>query len=270
MIRRAVCATPARVIASARGSVRLAQLGSATLGWVAVASLHQRLVPPDDRGLVFQRYMRRWASSLVRAMGGALTLAPGAQVPPQHKPRLVIANHRSPFDIGILLSLFGGHALSRADLANWPVLGLAARRAGTIFVDRQSGASGASALRTIRRRLREGASILVFPEGGTFEGDEVRPFKPGALAALRGLDVEIVPVGLAYDPGAEFTDETFVQHVVRVAGRPRTRCVVDIGAPRTATGSAHELAASLRDEVQRLVDRARSHWRAQDAVDLTP
>lgn len=253
------------MIASARGSVRLAQLGGATLGWVAAASLHQRFVPPDARGVVFQRYMRRWASSLVRAMGGNVQLVPGAVIPPHQRGRLVVANHRSPFDIGILLSLFGGHALSRADVAQWPVLGLAARRAGTIFVDRASGASGASALRAIRRRLREGASILVFPEGGTFEGDTVRPFKVGALAALRGLDVDIVPVGLAYDPGAEFVDETFVGHVMRVAGRRRTRCVVDVGPPRPATGAPAQLAESLRDEVQQLVDRARSTWRGQEA-----
>ena len=270
MIDGALCATPRAVIASARGSVRLAQLGSATLGWVAIASVHQRLVPPAARGLVFQRYMRRWASSLVHAMGGELTLAPGAVVPPHGKARLVVANHRSPFDIGILLSLFGGHALSRADLADWPVLGLAARRAGTIFVDRGSGASGASALRTIRRRLREGASILVFPEGGTFEGDEVRAFKPGALAALRGLDVEIVPVGLAYDPGAEFVEESFVQHVMRVAGRPHTRCVVNIGPARPAEGSAQQLAESLRAEVQDLVTSARTHWRARYGGEPTP
>jgi lyso-ornithine lipid O-acyltransferase len=255
------------VIASARGSVRLAQLGGATLGWVALASVHQRFAPAEARGVVFQRYMRRWASSLVRAMGGDVSLVPGTVVPPHHKARLVVANHRSPFDIGILLSLFGGHALSRADLADWPVLGLAARRAGTIFVDRASGASGASALRTIRRRLREGASILVFPEGGTFEGDTVRPFKPGALAALRGLDAEIVPVGLAYDPGAEFTDESFVAHVMRVAGRPRTRCVVDIGPPRPAGFAPAQLAESLRDEVQQLVDRARSCWAQQEQND---
>lgn len=245
---------------SARATYRLVNLGAATLGWVALASAHQALVPETRRTAVFQRYLRGWASSLVHATGGVVELAPGSRVPTQHRARLVVANHRSPFDIGVLLSLFGGHALSRADLAGWPVIGLAARRAGTIFVDRESGASGASALRAIRRRLQAGASILVFPEGATFEGDEVRPFKPGAFAALRDLDVEVVPVGLAYDPGVEFLDETFVEHVMRVAARPRTRCVVSIGAPQRAVGRAAELATALRDEVQRQVAGARSAW----------
>jgi lyso-ornithine lipid O-acyltransferase len=248
------------VLSFLRGTTRLLNLGSATLAWVAIASAHQATVTRDRREIVFQSYMKRWARSLVRATGGQVTLLPGCSVPAQVGPRLVVANHRSPFDIGVLLSLFGGHALSRADLAGWPVLGLAARRAGTIFVDREDGASRASALRTIRRRLQAGASILVFPEGGTFEGDEVRPFKPGAFAALRGLGAQIVPVGLAYDHGAEFQDESFVEHVVRVAGRPSTRCVVNIGAPLSCEARPDELADRTRVAVQALVDDARAHW----------
>jgi 1-acyl-sn-glycerol-3-phosphate acyltransferase len=245
---------------SPRSALRLINLGAATLGWVALASAHQALVPPGQRTATFQRYLRRWGSSLVRATGGVVQLVPGCALPTSNKPRLIVANHRSPFDIGVLLSLFGGHALSRADLASWPVLGLAARRAGTIFVDRESEASGASALRTIRRRLSEGATILVFPEGATFEGDEVRPFKPGAFAALRGLDAEIVPVGLVYDPGVEFVEESFVEHVLRVAARPRTRCVVNVGTPLPAHGRAKDLAESAHGVVQHLVTGARTKW----------
>lgn len=248
------------MIETARSISRLAGLGAFTAAWVGAASVHQALVEPAARNAVFQRYMRRWASSLVSQTGGHVVLTPESRVPEQNGPRLIVSNHRSPFDIGVLLSIFGGHAVSRADLASWPVIGYAAKRAGTIFVDREDAGSGASAIRAIRKKLQEGASILVFPEGGTFEGDEVRPFRAGAFSALRGLAVDIVPVGLAYDHGSEFVDETFVEHVLRVARRPETRCVVHIGAPRPATGRAQEIALGLHTEVQRLVKRAREHW----------
>ncbi len=246
--------------ASPRATVRLLRLGAETFGWVALASAHQQLVAESQRTAVFQRWMKRWASALVSSMGGEVVLAPGSVIPPQTRARLVVSNHRSPFDIGVLLAMFGGHPLSRADLAQWPVIGMAATRAGTIFVDRADNASGANAVRSIRRRLKEGSSILVFPEGGTFEGDEVRPFKAGAFAALRGLDVDIVPVGLAYDPGAEFTESSFVDYVLRVTARERTRCVVTIGKPRPAQGKPQQLADDLRQEVQALVQDARTCW----------
>jgi 1-acyl-sn-glycerol-3-phosphate acyltransferase len=256
------------IVEDVRSITRLTGLGAFTAAWVGAASLHQAFVHPADRTALFQRYMKRWASHLVSTTGGRVILTPGSQVPPQRGPRLVVSNHRSPFDIGILLSLFGGHALSRADIANWPVIGLAARRAGTIFVDRESAGSGASAIRAIRRRLMDGASILAFPEGGTFGGDQVRPFRAGAFSALRGLDVEIVPVGLAYDPGSEYLDETFVDHVLRVARRVETRCVVHIGPPRLARGRAQEIADGLQREVQQYVDAARAHWR--ERFEATP
>ena len=243
-----------------RGALRLLGLGTATLGWLSLASLHEATMPASARGPVFQRYLKRWARSLVRATGGHVKLAPGSVVPEHVGPRLIVSNHRSPFDIGILLSIFGGHALSRADLARWPVLGIAAQRAGTIFVDREKTESGAAAIRAMRKRLVLGASILVFPEGSTFAGDQVRPFKPGAFSALRGLDAQIIPVGVAYDPGAEWVDESFVSHVLRVAGRPRTRCVVAIGQPLPMLKNAHQTAAATETAVQSLVLEARCEW----------
>ncbi len=248
------------MIENARSSTRLAGLGVLTAGWVGIAAVHQSLVAEEKRARVFQRYLPYWARSLVRSCGGEVTLTPDSVVPAHTRARLIVSNHRSPFDIGVLLGIFGGQALSRADLEGWPVLGLAARRAGTIFVDRKNAGSGASAIRAIRQRLRSGASILLFPEGSTFAGDEVQPFKPGAFSAMRGLEVEILPVGLAYDHGAEFVDETFVEHVLRVTKRPRTRCVVQIGTPRIASGRAAEIATGMHEEVQELVDRARAHW----------
>lgn len=246
--------------AGARGAVRLIGLGAKTLGWLSAAALHEAFLPAERRGPVFQAYMKRWGHSLVHSTGGRVFLTPDSVVPPHTGARLVVANHRSPFDIGILLSIFGGHALSRADLAGWPVLGMAAQRAGTIFVDRSKAESGAAAIRAIRKKLHAGASVLVFPEGGTFRGDEVHPFKPGAFSAARNLDVSILPVGLAYDPGVEWVDETFVAHVLRVAERPVTHCVVAVGAPLPLQRRSEDTASALQAAVQRLVHAAREDW----------
>ena len=192
---------------SVLGGVRAAGLGAVTLGALGVEQVHEGLSPEDERHQVFQWHMRRWARALMHVFG-VETLVQGEVARPTGA-RLVVANHRSPLDITALLGLFGGCVLSRADLADWPVLGVAARKAGTIFVDRSDGASGARAIRNIRARLKDGHTVIVFPEGGSFAGDEVRPLKGGAFAAIRGLDVEIVPVGIAYNPGVEFVNETF-------------------------------------------------------------
>jgi len=173
-----------------------------------------------------------------------------------------VSNHRSASDIGVLLRTFGGHMVSRSDLAAWPLIGAAARKVGTVFVDRASTTSGASAIRTMRDLLRAGETVLLFPEGTTFADDEVRPFAPGAFIAALRTDADVIPVGLAYarGSGAAFVGETFPQHLARMAAAPPTRVVVATGAPlRVARGhNSAALAKEAHDAVQRLVERARA------------
>jgi lyso-ornithine lipid O-acyltransferase len=137
------------------------------------------------------------------------------------------------------------------------VMGRAAREGGTIFVDRNDRRSGVKAIREIRRRLAAGKTVIVFPEGTTYAGDEVRPFLGGAFAAVAGLDAEVVPVGIAYDPGAEFVDEGFVAHLQRAAQRPKTRVALCIGESQPAGRERTALARDMHRAVQQLVHSAR-------------
>ena len=182
----------------------------------------------------------------------------GVDVPEPRKARLVVANHRSPVDIILMLERFGGSVLGRHDLEGWPILGWAAREGGTIFVDRQDPHSGVKAIREIRRRLQAGQTVIVFPEGTTHRGDDVQAFQGGAFAAVRALDAELLPVGIAYEPGSEFVDETFVQHLTRMSRRPRTNVALCIGEPRAAHGDRDAMAVEMQREVQALVRRARA------------
>lgn len=240
-----------------RSGARAVVMGAWTAGLMPVAQVHERLTAEPERAARAQRYVQRWAAGLLNVFGIDTRLV-GFPVAPAERARLVVANHRSPVDILLLLRHFGGCVLSRADLERWPVLGPAARHGGTIFVDREDRGSGVKAIREIRRRLSAGRTVIVFPEGTTHAGDDVRPFLGGAFAAVRGLDAELLPVGLAYEPGSEFVGETFMEHIARVAARPRTRVALCAGSPRPAVGTRDAMAGATRDEVQVLVHRARA------------
>jgi len=248
-----------------RSAGRLAAFGAFTLSMLAGVQLNQRAVQEPARYAVWQRWMRAWTRGLLALFGVSPTLDPDTGAPPPQGARLVVSNHRSPLDIALLLTYFGGHVLSRDDLANWPVIGLAARKSDTIFVDRNSADSGLAAIRQIRQRLREGRTVIIYPEGRTFRGDEVREFHAGAFAAVRRLPVELVPVGIAYDPGSEFFDESFMQHFARVAVRPQTRVAICFGPGRPAQGSAAEIAVEMHREVQELTNQARGILSAREA-----
>ncbi len=246
-----------RFCSSARLPVRASSLALLTLVQLGAVELHERLSAPNRRDAVFEGHMRAWARRLLRVFGLQIKQHPMSVPPKRAKARLIVANHRSAYDIGIVLSIFGGRVLSRGDLREWPILGAAARKAGTIFVDRESSASGAQAIRQIRRALQEGGTVTVFPEGRTFEGDEVRPFRMGAFVAAQRLDIEVVPMGLAYEEGTAWLDETFLEHLMKSAKRKSTRVSICIGNPYEPKGRAKEVGTRLQEEVQALVNEAR-------------
>jgi 1-acyl-sn-glycerol-3-phosphate acyltransferase len=254
-----------RPAASLSAKLRVPFRAVGMVGWtsamLAAVESHKlvdrKLAEGHAQERIFDRYMRTWTAGLLRMMAVDLQIV--GQLPARTSgPRMVISNHRSALDIGILLTHFGGSILSRADLESWPLLGLAAQKAQTIFVDRESTQSGAQAIRAIREQLQRGRTISVFPEGTTFAGDEVRPFNAGAFAATRKLGVEYVPVGVAYPPGCEFVEPSFLDHVTAVAKRPRTPVVLAIGAPFQLEARAQTVADRLHAEVQALVVRARA------------
>lgn len=246
---------------SVRKTARAAGFAAVTGVMLPAFALREALASEIDRDEVRDRWVKRWAEALLRLFAVEAAIEHFPDPPEPGRGRLVIANHRSTIDIGILLRTFGGYMVSRADLSKWPIVGAAARKVGTVFVDRQNAESGASAIRSIRQLLAAGQTVCMFPEGTTFEGDDVRPFHAGAFVAALHTRADLVPVGIAYasGSGAAFVNETFIQHLGRMAGSPETRVAVCVGDAIRVPERAR--AAQLRDEVhtavQALVHRAR-------------
>jgi 1-acyl-sn-glycerol-3-phosphate acyltransferase len=230
-----------------------------------------------DRAGVRDRWVRRWSEALLGLFAVRIELcgAPPSTAPGGRRGRLVVANHRSTIDVAVLLRTFGGRMVSRGDLSGWPLVGAAARSVGTIFVDRASATSGASTIRAVRDALRDGDTVCIFPEGTTFDGDEVRPFHAGAFVSALKTEAEIVPVGIAYERGSEaaFVDEPFMKHLGRMAGAGRpTRVVAAVGESFTVAGQkrATDLSERAHAAVQALVDEARRVCDAGSAAPAQP
>jgi 1-acyl-sn-glycerol-3-phosphate acyltransferase len=118
------------------------------------------LSPASARELVLHKWMRRYGRRLLDLYGvevhaGGPYVGEGAQYPERDargRGRLFVMNHRSGLDIPITLAFFEATIVSRADLARWPVIGVAARRVGTLFVDRASRQSGAAVIQAMTAR----------------------------------------------------------------------------------------------------------------------
>ncbi|KPK17768.1 MAG: hypothetical protein AMJ62_00495 [Myxococcales bacterium SG8_38] len=230
----------------------------AFVGWSATIlgayEARRAMTPEAQRHALANRYRARLSHGLLRVFGAEL-LVEGER--PANDGALIVANHQSALDIGVMLALFQAVLVSRHDVADWPLLGRLAKHGDTIFVDREDRRSGAAALREIRRRVAQGRTVVAFPEGATFPGDSVHEFHPGAFAAVQSLEVPVIPVGLAYSPAVPYGKESFAQHVARVAARPRTRIAVQLGNPLSRGPDARATAQAARAQVERLVLDAR-------------
>ena len=243
-----------------RRAVRTTGFVAVTAAMLPAYAARDAFTGDAKRDVVRDRWLRRWSTFLLGLFAIDVTLHGSPES--RGRGRLVVANHRSTIDIAVLLRTFGGHMVSRADIGGWPVIGAAARKVGTVFVDRQSAVSGASAIRSIRTLLKEGHTVVLFPEGTTFADDEVRPFHAGAFVAALRTEADVVPVGIAYErgSGAAFVGESFLAHLGRMAAADPTRVTVCIGPPIAvdAKARAADLRARAHEAVQHLVTEARA------------
>ncbi len=231
--------------------LRASGFGALTSLMLPAYLVRGRFAPAEEREEVRDRWVHRWSGLLLDLF--AIELEVFGELPKENgRGRLIVANHRSAIDIGVMLRLFGGVMVSRNDLAEWPLIGAAAKSVGTVFVDRADSGSGASAIRAMRDLLKRGGTVCIFPEGTTFEGDLVRPFHQGAFIAALRTNAEIVPVGIAYPTGsgAAFVNESFPAHLARMSRSTRTRAAVTIGTP---IRESHKRAAELSDQAHRSV-----------------
>lgn len=129
---------------------------------------------------------------------GFHVVARGAPISPA-RPTLFVSNHASYLDIIVLGSLLESCFVAKAEVAGWPGFGFLARIARTVFVDRKRGAT-ARERDQIGRRLAEGDSLILFPEGTSDDGNRVLPFKSSlfAVAEADGRLLPVQPVSLAY------------------------------------------------------------------------
>lgn len=97
------------------------------------------------------------------------------------KPTVFAANHMSYLDVTVLGSRLRGSFISKAEVRKWPLIGALARESGVIFTQRRIGTLRRDQ-EEIVRALNSGRDIILFPEAGTGNGDDVRPFKAGHLS----------------------------------------------------------------------------------------
>ncbi|MBO6608691.1 lysophospholipid acyltransferase family protein [Altererythrobacter sp.] len=144
---------------------------------------------------------------------------------PLRRDVFFISNHISWLDILALAGASGTAFVSKAELAEVPVVGWLASLNRTVFVKRENRMGVAAQINSLREALSDNWSVTVFPEGTVTDGQSLLPFKTSMLRVLEPPPAEVLvqPVMIFYGDIAEWIgwvgDESGLNNAKRVLAR---------------------------------------------------
>ena len=140
---------------------------------------------------------RLW-SWLILTTSGIRVRVEGLENVNPHEATIYCANHQSAMDIPVLFVHLPVQFrfVAKRSLFKMPFMGWHLRRSGHIPVERARPREALRSLEQAAQKVREGKSVVLFPEGHRSRSGQIGPFKAGSfhLAILAG--VPIVPVTL--------------------------------------------------------------------------
>lgn len=116
----------------------------------------------------------------------------------KNTPYVFVANHQGAFDIFLLFGYLGHDFrwMLRKGLRNIIFVGRACEKAGMVFVDSHGSSGMMQTMRQALATLKQGHSLIIFPEGTRTKDGHLHTFKKGAFSLAAMLRVPVVPITL--------------------------------------------------------------------------
>lgn len=153
----------------------------------------------------FFRLARIWSKFILIGMGFGYRIK-RERSPDRNQSYMFVANHTSMTDIMLMLVAVKNPFVfvGKQELAKIPLFGFFYKRT-CILVDRNSAKSRQAVFLRAQRRLKQGLSICIFPEGGVPEEHIVLDaFKDGAFRLAINHQIPVVPITF-YDNKKRFS-----------------------------------------------------------------
>ena len=165
-------------------------LATLVLGTAAIAtSLISRTGDP------VHRIAALWAKSILFVSRIDVTVHGISNIDPSQS-FIYMSNHQSNFDIPVLLACLPVQFrwLAKAELFRIPIFGRGMRGAGYISIDRFNQESAFESISVAAKKIEEGVSVMIFPEGTRSIDGNIRPFKKGGFVLAVDSGVPIIPI----------------------------------------------------------------------------
>lgn len=170
---------------------------------------------------------------------------------PLRSHTLLVCNHISFLDIVTISSVLPVRFLSKHSVRYWPLIGYLSAISGSLFIERGKHRQLQRSLDALRHALNSARPVLVFPEGTTSLGTEVRPFHSGLFQAAidRQVPVQALTLHYRHDGQADrlaayIEKDNFLLNLLRLMARAKTEVHLSFTPPIDSHGHTRRSLAA--------------------------
>ncbi len=162
-------------------------------GFLILALLLSFLFPVEKIDPVIKKILRGFFRAVFIKVetNGLENIDPG-------RAYIFMINHISFFDIPLVGGFVPGfvRGIEASRQHKWPLYGWVMRRLGNIPVERTNVYASIKSFGQAEKYLRQGKSLIIFPEGGRTSTGDLIPFKKLPFHLVKKTEIEIIPVAI--------------------------------------------------------------------------
>jgi 1-acyl-sn-glycerol-3-phosphate acyltransferase len=156
----------------------------------------KKQLPADQLDEILFQVPKKWARKTVDQSGSTVEVIGNDTFP--EGPVLLVANHQGNFDIPVALGFlnkpFG--FISKIEMKKIPIARTWMSYMHCVFMDRKDKRQSVRAFKQGIDYLKNGHSLIIFPEGTRSQGEQTKPFKSGSFRLATKAGVPIVPIAI--------------------------------------------------------------------------
>ena len=147
-------------------------------------------------GHVWGYYPGRWWSKVIARIFLLPVTVEGRENLEKGHSYVFVANHQGMFDIFLIYGYLNRNFkwMMKYQLRKMPFVGFACEKSHQIFVDRRTPSKIKKTINEARETLKDGTSLVVFPEGARSFTGHMGKFKKGAFLLADELQLPVVPL----------------------------------------------------------------------------
>lgn len=149
----------------------------------------------DSSGNLPHLIARLWGKIQLATTGTTVKIQGVENIDPQ-KSYILVSNHQSNFDIFAFLGYLPIQFrwIAKAELFRAPFMGWAMSRIGYIAIERESPKKAYRSMLQAAEKVKNGVSVMIFPEGTRSLDGNLQPFKKGLFLIALKSQAPILPI----------------------------------------------------------------------------